>query len=135
MQSNFIFIAAVAAALALSDPQPAAADDQALFFTVITCAVLQDKDPSVSCNVEFPGAGGPVIMVRFKNQKQAMTYGPLAVALFGPTVCNTIGDRDAAKRLRLALVDQVSGGMNVYSCADGSLGGWTSRELALRPKQ
>lgn len=121
----------LAAASALVPVPPVQAGTDALMIAAIACTAHRTKDHSVTCQIEFPD-GGPALMLRFRDQAKAMAYGPQAVALFGPIVCDSFGANTPEEQLRLVLVDQSSGAANVYSCDSGNFGGWRPLHMAFR---
>jgi hypothetical protein len=124
-------VAIVLAAASAFVPVPTVqAGTDALMIAAIACTAHRSKDHSVTCQIEFPD-GAPALMLRFRDQAKAMAYGPQAVALFGPIVCDTFGS-SPGEQLRLVLVDQSSGAANVYSCDSGNFGGWRPLHTAFR---
>jgi len=94
-----------------------AVDNNAMLLATIACASLRSHDRAISCQVEFPN-GAPALMLEFRNQAQAIGYGPMSVALFGESVCSSPkSDDDEDSDFKLALVDLSSGSAKVYSCA------------------
>jgi hypothetical protein len=134
MKPRPLCVAALAATMISVPSLPAlAVDNNAMLLATIACASLQSHDRAITCQVEYPN-GGPALMLKFRNQAQAIGYGPMAVALFGETVCSALkseGD-DEDSEFRLALVDLSSGSANVYSCAKRTFKGWLPLNAAFR---
>jgi hypothetical protein len=134
MKPKSVCVAALAATMMSVPSLPAlAVDNNAMLLATIVCASLRSHDRAIMCQVEYPN-GGPTLMLKFRNQAQAIGYGPMAVALFGKSVCSALKseDDDEDSEFKLALVDLSSGSANVYSCAKRTFGGWLPLNVAFR---
>jgi hypothetical protein len=132
MKGNLLLGVAIASVIAFTPAQAARArNDNAVMVAAMACTALQARERSFTCQVEFPN-GDPALLLRFRDQTKAMAYGPIAIALLGPTLCSKVGDDDESNPAKLVLVDLTSGSANVYSCADRDFGGWKPLKMALR---
>src|SRR5260221_7723212 len=107
MKPRPLCVAALAATMMSVPSLPAlAVDNNAMLLATIACASLRSNDRAITCEVEYPN-GGPALMLKFRNQAQAIGYGPMAVALFwltrSPALKSEGGDQDS--RVRPALVE------------------------------
>ncbi len=132
MKPGSICVAALAATVLSVPSMPAyAIDNNAMLLATLVCSNLRSRDRAITCQVEFPN-DKPALMLRFRNQQQAIGYGPMAVALFGEAVCSALKGDEEDSEFKLALVDMSSGSANVYSCEKRAFGGWLPLKAAFR---